>query len=282
MITVERFIQEAFKIQSKKPIYKPGGSGDGGTCDCIGLLIGAVRNGGGKYSGIHGSNYAMRKATTEVQSTSSGNLYVGAAIYKGKFPGESSYDLPGRYREGGSYYNGDLVDYYHVGIVISTNPLQIMHCTKTSKVDGITIDTKLGNWKWFGRFADVQYTSGNGGTPELQPEPTRQTLRNGATGSDVVYVQTFLQNGGYNIGRTGVDGKYGYSTQEAVKKFQKDSGLKADGIVGKDTWNAILSSSSPSLGTVMVTIDKIPEKDLDSFRKEMEGRGYIIFDISRG
>ena len=37
-----------------------------------------------------------------------------------------------------------------------------------------------------------------------------------------------------------VDGKYGKGTKEAVIKFQKLLGLKADGVVGLDTWKKIL------------------------------------------
>lgn len=36
------------------------------------------------------------------------------------------------------------------------------------------------------------------------------------------------------------DGKYGPSTADAVKAFQKKNSLKVDGIVGKDTWNKIV------------------------------------------
>jgi peptidoglycan hydrolase-like protein with peptidoglycan-binding domain len=37
-----------------------------------------------------------------------------------------------------------------------------------------------------------------------------------------------------------VDGDFGPKTEAAVKKFQKAKGLKQDGIVGVNTWTAIL------------------------------------------
>ena len=36
------------------------------------------------------------------------------------------------------------------------------------------------------------------------------------------------------------DGKFGPSTEAAVKDFQHNSGLAADGIVGPNTWTALL------------------------------------------
>ena len=46
-------------------------------------------------------------------------------------------------------------------------------------------------------------------------------------------IQTALKNAGYNPGT--IDGKLGAQTREAIKAFQKDNGLKVDGIVGKRT-----------------------------------------------
>ncbi len=46
-------------------------------------------------------------------------------------------------------------------------------------------------------------------------------------------IQRALENAGYYQGQ--IDGKIGPRTQEAIRKFQKAKGLKADGIVGKKT-----------------------------------------------
>ena len=56
-------------------------------------------------------------------------------------------------------------------------------------------------------------------------------------GSDVVLCQRILQRLGYDIGPTGVDGKYGKRTEEAIKNFQREHGLEqVDGKVGVKTW----------------------------------------------
>ena len=55
-------------------------------------------------------------------------------------------------------------------------------------------------------------------------------------GSDIVIIQKILVEQGYYIGTSGVDGKYGKKTEEAVKRFQSEHGLVVDGIVGVKTW----------------------------------------------
>ncbi|MDT8718515.1 spore cortex-lytic enzyme [Clostridium sp. 19966] len=63
------------------------------------------------------------------------------------------------------------------------------------------------------------------------------TYRWGATGSTVTEIQTRLKRWGYYTGS--VDGKYGYGTYTAVKKFQQKNGLTADGVAGDATLKAL-------------------------------------------
>lgn len=96
------------------------------------------------------------------------------------------------------------------------------------------------------------------------PVPTgKPTLRNGSTGEYVVEVQTKLLAAKYDLGKSGADGKFGAKTAAAVKAFQKDHGLKADGIVGKDTWaalDAIGSDTAPAAPLYTVTIPHLGRK----------------------
>ena len=62
-----------------------------------------------------------------------------------------------------------------------------------------------------------------------------ETLKKGSKGEDVKVLQRAL-------GITD-DGDFGPGTEKAVKEFQKNHGLVADGIVGNKTWEIILSSS---------------------------------------
>lgn len=69
----------------------------------------------------------------------------------------------------------------------------------------------------------------------------------GSTGEAVKQIQTALKNRGYYTGS--VDGIFGKLTTSAVKKFQRDNGLTADGIVGTATMKKLgitLSSSGKS------------------------------------
>lgn len=69
-------------------------------------------------------------------------------------------------------------------------------------------------------------------------------LSKGATGAEVKTLQRLLTAIGYkmqNGGKTyGVDGSFGQATKNAVLAFQKAKGLEQDGIVGKNTWSALL------------------------------------------
>lgn len=64
-------------------------------------------------------------------------------------------------------------------------------------------------------------------------------------GEDVRAAQKALLARSYSCGNGGADGQFGDGTKDAVMRFQKAHGLKADGIIGKDTcaklggkWNA--------------------------------------------
>ena len=54
-------------------------------------------------------------------------------------------------------------------------------------------------------------------------------------GDDVKHAQEALIARGYNCGGRGADGQFGDDTKNAVVRFQQASGLKADGIIGRDT-----------------------------------------------
>ena len=81
---------------------------------------------------------------------------------------------------------------------------------------------------------------------------TFPTLRKGSKGEYVTLLQTKLIQLGYDLAPYGADGAYGNKTLEAVKCFQRDHGLTADGITGAKTWEAILNSGGQTLFTVTI------------------------------
>ncbi len=66
------------------------------------------------------------------------------------------------------------------------------------------------------------------------PNHNRPTLRRGSRGNDVKYLQSKLTTKLYPAGA--IDGIFGQKTEAAVKQFQIENTLAADGIVGKKTW----------------------------------------------
>ena len=150
MITLIKFLAGINAIIDSRPIYKLGQDGRNGQCDCIGLIIGAIRRAGGEWKGTHGSNYAARNEMQTLESPP--RLEVGAAVYKYHEPGEAGWNLPAAYAN-----HPDQRDYYHVGVVISVSPLKIAHCTSWSGGSGIKIDTVIGKWRRGGRLKKVGY-----------------------------------------------------------------------------------------------------------------------------
>lgn len=147
MIGVNDFLAALEEVADPSPVYRLGGDGSDGTCDCIGLIIGAIRRAGGSWTGIHGSNYAARYEMRELLPvTEAGELNLGDVVYKARTPGQAGYALPERYKN-----DPDQRDYYHVGVVTAVEPLEITHCT----TPGIVRDARLGKWTYRGRLKKV-------------------------------------------------------------------------------------------------------------------------------
>ena len=156
MITLPDFIRGIEDNAKRVHTYKQPGDGSNGECDCIGLIIGGKRLAGGKWTGSHGSNYSARFQMDSLERIyEQGDLFIGEIVYKKLEPGESGYNLPAKYKEGGAAYTGDLRDYYHVGVVTDISPVEITHCS--SPGGPIFRDTKLGKWAFGGRLKDVDY-----------------------------------------------------------------------------------------------------------------------------
>lgn len=75
-------------------------------------------------------------------------------------------------------------------------------------------------------------------TPAPTIEPQYETLRKGSKGDEVKRLQEALIALGY-LDDGGADGDYGNGTVAAVKEFQKDNGLTADGHAGQQTLSTL-------------------------------------------
>lgn len=65
-------------------------------------------------------------------------------------------------------------------------------------------------------------------------------IEEGSEGATVKALQRMLYAMGYDLGSNPIDGIFGAKTDAAVRAFQKNNGLDADGIVGQNTWNKLL------------------------------------------
>ena len=84
---------------------------------------------------------------------------------------------------------------------------------------------------------------------EAQRQPVSQTQALTGSFTGVTYrtpsgfeipaleIQKALKNAGYYSGT--VDGKIGPGSREAIRSFQRDNGLTADGVCGKQTWSKL-------------------------------------------
>ena len=127
----------------------------------------------------------------------------------------------------------------HIGIHVGGG--QIIHCSGTVKRGN------TGERMWTHYAIPKGLEGGDEPMPDVKP-----TLRKGATGEYVTLLQTKLIQMGYSLEPYGADGKFGNKTFEAVKAFQRDHGLDADGIVGRNTWAALDSCEPGKKYTVTI------------------------------
>jgi len=66
------------------------------------------------------------------------------------------------------------------------------------------------------------------------------SIRRGSRGGQVEALQALLIARGYPCGDTGIDGSFGGQTEAALKAYQADRGLTADGFAGPQTMHSLL------------------------------------------
>lgn len=225
MISAQQFVDAVEQNARRINAYQLGHDGSDGACDCIGLIIGALRLCGESWTGIHGSNWSARNAMRGLQKISSPEeTELGMVVYKAREPNERGYALPERYHSG-----TDLRDYYHVGVVTKVSPLQITHCTGVP--GGIRRDTALGAWRYGGVLK--QMANGKepaemgdeyrvvGGNLNLRREPSRnaQRLLSIPDGS-LVYAQASDQPGWM---RVAYSDQTGYCMAQYLEKSEPET-----------------------------------------------------------
>ncbi len=133
------------------------GKAEKGCVDCSGAFVYACRQFGKSIP--DGSNAIARGDVRGLLPVS--EAVPGMAAFKYYPPGHPKWNLPAKYRKGGSAYNGDLNDYYHIGRVDETGKYVL---NAQGEKAGFT-RTKISNWGAVGYLKAVEYQSDQGDKP---------------------------------------------------------------------------------------------------------------------
>lgn len=96
---------------------------------------------------------------------------------------------------------------------------------------------------------------------EVAPYPFRM-LKEGSSGKEVNALKIALQKLGYLDVYSPINGDFDFELTEAVKKFQEDKGLKADGIVGKLSYDLIFKTHESKAVSIARTIIRMSDREL--------------------
>jgi len=102
----------------------------------------------------------------------------------------------------------------------------------------------------------------------------------GARGPAVEDIQRRLLRLGYQLGPTGVDGVFLGRTRDAVISFQSTLGLSEDGVVGDETWAALVDETF-TLGDRMLYL-RLPHfhgKDVGHAQEALNALGFACGDL---
>ena len=193
MITARDLIALFQRMYREHWAYK-WGSAETGCVDCAGAFVWAYRQFG--ESIYHGSNRIARSYVKELLPIS--RVKPGMAVFKARKPGQQYYDLPAEYRQGGARYNGDLNDYYHIGLADGEYVLNAQSA-KTGFVR-----SKIQGWACCGELKAVTYSEENmrrqvtGGKLNLRKSASQAAaiitqIPDGATVTVLEYGETWCQ-----------------------------------------------------------------------------------------
>lgn len=113
----------------------------------------------------------------------------------------------------------------------------------------VHIDTREQKSFWYGQKQQPRTSFQNSNSSSIVVNQNSSTLLQiGNHGDKVKQLQNDLIALGYSCGSAGADGDFGIGTLNAVKKFQKEHNLEADGIVGPATLSAINSAQKILIG----------------------------------
>lgn len=132
------------------------------------------------------------------------------------------------------WMSGHIGVYVGNGLAVECTPrwedkVQITACNRS--VEGYN----RRNWTKHGKLPWVEYEA-----EETFCTVSVKVLKRGNKGNDVKALQALLLNAGCDLKQYGADGSFGGVTETAVRQYQKEHGITADGIAGKETFESLL------------------------------------------
>ena len=193
---------------------------DAGFISCFGYEVGSAMT--YQFSGCCG---AACSKSAEYYKTR-------GAWYQTPEPGDQVFFLVG----GGINHTG-IVTYVGNGSIVTVEGNSSDMVARRNYAIGAAQIAGYGrpNWSLAGRDIIVPTTKEEEETDVVLP-----TLKKGSTGMTVKAAQLILIGRGYHCGICGADGDFGSATEKAVRKFQTDWNIGADGEIGPVTWKHLL------------------------------------------
>ena len=244
MITGQDVAQKAKSLLLMGTIpYELGGETPKGM-DCQGLVEWTLRE-LGMNADYRGTNDMWRNLVTTKGSIEDGvallgTIPVGALI----FIVDQDGGEPPRYRGDGE---GNA---WHVYVKVSDEMLVHASASNLMVTTRTFADKTIPNGgpNAYGLINGVLYETVAGteaaaasAAETWSPRYARLTFKTGCMGGGVRELQTGLNRWGT---RLTVDGRFGPITEEAVLRFQQEQGLEADGVVGPQTWRALVAAAN--------------------------------------
>lgn len=185
--------------------------------DCSGFIYWAL-----KKLGLRSGDINSRGLYSLCSPIKKGELQAGDLVFKSR--------------------SNKAADIHHVGAYIGGGKV----AESKGRAYGVVVTNfNGGGWDMYGRLpyfeaeaADTTNTENNKGAGKVYI--TLDVLKKGHKGKQVEALQALLIAKGFKCGATGVDGEFGKNTEAAVKKYQDSNGLAVDGVVGVNTWSALL------------------------------------------
>lgn len=195
--------------------------------------------------GIAGYETLMALYKSSAKKASSSVGIIGLTLKDGSKETAAIKTLQRKLKSLG-YYSGSIDGAYGESTQKAVKTFQQQNGVKTTGVAAsATFEALFGG--------DAKKYSDNGSSDDDNPTSYKNvtkapsgmypTLSLGMSGTPVKTLQTYLKKAGYYKGT--VDGKYGQSTFDAVKAFQRAKGLTSDGIAGAATQRILIEGDFP-------------------------------------